>query len=221
MDQAHHVPGRMVAILQNTCDMTIAVDQSAVCKSGANAIVDCRFLDINCGNKAITNFNCALQTKIAAAQQAAGAEPSDVRDEMQADAKRKGYASVNDYLQTTISAACGSTDTAVQTLVTTVSCEDASNVIVNALNTMDASTACVSVILASMVQDARLQTANKAAGAKPPLMSNALFVAVCLGGALLLGVGIGLAIVFQRATPKGPAAVVPIMIVNPTTTGTP
>jgi len=220
LDAATHVAGRITAIMQSKCDLVTATQQSAVCKSGTKAIVRCPYFNFECGNQDIVTFNCdqtvGSQTAaaIGAAQQAASAEPPAVQAQMEAIVKKGGYVSVNQYLESAISASCTEEDTASQTLVTTVTCRDASNVMVKALNTMDSNSACTTVILASLVQQARVDVANATAGTKPPPLSNAAFVAVVMVGALVIGAGIAAAIFFQQAAPKAAKDPLKIQVVQ-------
>jgi hypothetical protein len=208
MEAATHVAGRITAIMQSKCNINTATQQSAVCQTGTKGIVRCPRFNFVCGNQDIVTFDCGQTVgaqntaAVEAAQQAAAAEPPAVQAQMEAIVKKHNYASVNQYLQSTISASCNADDTASQTLNATITCEDATNVMVKALNTMDASTACTTVILASLVQEARVAVGNAAGGIKAPPLNNAAFVAVCMVGALVIGAGIALAIIFQQSAPK-------------------
>jgi hypothetical protein len=221
MNRATHVPGRMTAVMQSmvssntlSCVMNTNSQQSVLCGGAVDAqgntipIINCPRLNINCGNTAVLEFNCGLNstnTTAAFAQAArtvAAAEPAAVQDQMKKIVAKKGYSSVSDYLGSAITATCGVSQSATQTIVANLACEDAAGDIVNAINTLDATGACSVVIVSNLIQQARVDAANAAAGTKPPFMSNTVFALVCFFGAAVLGVAIGLAIIFKQAAPK-------------------
>jgi hypothetical protein len=227
MNRATHVPGRMTAVMQSmasantaACSMNIRTQQSVLCGGAVDAqgntipIINCPRLNINCGNTAVLDFKCDLGLFAQAAQTVAGAEPAAVQDQMKKIVAKKGYSSVSDYLGSAITNTCGESQSPTQTIVANLACEDAANDIVNAINTLDATSACSVVIVSNLIQQARVDAANAAAGTKPPFMSNTVFALVCFFGAAVLGVAIGLAIIFKQAAPKVAAEPLRIELVN-------
>ena len=187
---APHVPGRMAMVMQASCDVAATTDQSITCQVVANK---CDNLKYNCSNVAVVDYSCtSLQQFAELGALVLSAEPPQVKETIDRKHFTKTTETITQSIQQILESACGTVSAATQTLDSTLQCTNSSNLVLTVLNTMDATAACVTLQIASMVADARADLV-KPQIPQPPL-SNPMVIAAALGGAAVLGVAAMVAI---------------------------
>ena len=176
-------------VLQSNCDTNTSTDQSITCQVVANK---CRNLKYDCSNVQVVTYSCSSIDEFGdLAALVVDAEPPQVKEQINYQRKTESVETLTQSIKTQIEAACGTVSSASQTIESTLQCTNSSNVVLNVLNTMDSTAACVTLQVATMVAEARAALAGPS-GAKAPL-SNQLIVLIALGGAAVVGLAILLA----------------------------
>ncbi len=182
---APHIPGRMATLMQANCEATSVNDQSIVCKAITSR---CNKFTYTCANQAVVSYGCTDFAKYGGT--VLDAEPPEVRAQMAQQANNGDYKS---RLATSIQNNCSSAAQAQQAISANIQCTDSASVVVNVLNTMDATSACATLMTATIVADARAALVSGQIP-KPPPVTNIVFIALVLGACLFIGVAIMLAI---------------------------
>jgi hypothetical protein len=187
---APHIPGRMAMVMQGSCTVNGSTDQSVVCRIASEK---CRNLQYTCSNYAVVDYQCSSLDKFAdLGALVVSAEPPSVQAELAKQHGGSDTSTITQVLKSNIQSACGTTATAQQAVENTLQCTNSANVIMNVLNTMDATAACVTLQVASLVATAR-QGLVSPKDSTPPLTNPATIGIILIGGALL-GVGIMVAV---------------------------
>lgn len=173
-------------VMQGNCDVNANTDQSIVCQLVGQK---CANLNYNCSNIAVVDYSCnSLQKFADLAALVLSAEPPEVQKKYSSSGEAISTETLTQIMLTKIQASCASVATATQSIESSLQCSESSNVVVNVLNTMDATAACVTLQVATMVAEAR-EALVLPLIPKPPL-TNPATIAVVLGGAALVGVAI-------------------------------
>ena len=197
---APHVPGRMTALLTQSCGAQAGNSQQAVCQVVAN---HCSNLTFNCSNTAKASVSCDVGTAAQMAAVALKAEPQPV----QAQLAQQSATIVQDVMQNIMSN-CADETSSSQTLKAIVTCTNSDAAVLNAMNAMDSTSACATAIVTSAIAQARQAVGDTNVPPAPPI-SNQTALGIALGVTMVLLILLLVAGAISRGRRASPAPPVP------------